>query len=132
MEDTSTARAQLRAMHAHSKQGNTTTVMEIRQLDMLCNIAFGEGLQRFKPGYFTSGVTCLRPGSLRCAALPPLEQRPMLRLVADREKAGNAAQGYLCSRLRALEVSDPFHILWRIALNGINAAGCKGPGSNHI
>ena len=77
-------------------------------------------------GIFASGVTCLRPGKFDDGMLPPLADRPMVRLVADREKAGSAAQAFLCTRLRAMEVSDPFHILWRCALNGVNAAGCQG------
>ena len=47
-------------------------------------------------------------------------------MVLDREKSGNVVQGMLATRLRALEVSDPFHILWRIAMLGVDRAGCKG------
>ena len=50
----------------------------------------------------------------------------MLRMVNDRETTGNSMQGYIVSRARALEVNEPFHILWRIALNGLEKAGCRG------
>ena len=50
----------------------------------------------------------------------------MLRILTDREKVGGAMVGYLCSRLRAMEVNDPAHILWRICLLAIDASGLKG------
>jgi hypothetical protein len=124
--DTSTAVTCLKNLTKTFKTDRSATIFEIRQLDMCCHIAFGEGLERFIPPYFAGGVTRLRPGHFPDVQLPPLAARPMLRIVSDREKAANAAQGFLTSRLRALEVADPFHVLWRIALNGIKAAGCQG------
>ena len=124
--DAGTAMKVLKKVHPETKGGHMATVHEVKMLDRLCGLAFGVGLARFVPSYFASGVSCLRPGCLKADGLAPWADRPLLRVVADREKAGNAAQGYLCSRLRALEVSDPFHILWRIALNAINEAGCQG------
>lgn len=116
----------LKKVHKEAKDRHMATVHEVKMLDRLCGLAFGDGLARFIPTYFASGVSCLSPGCLKADGLVPWTDRPLLRVVADREKAGNAAQGYLCSRLRALEVSDPFHILWRVALNAIQQAGCRG------
>ena len=124
--DAGTAMKVLKKVHQEAKGGHMATVHEVKMLDRRCGLAFGVGLARFVPSYFASGVSCLRPGCLKADGLAPWADRPLLRVVADREKAGNAAQGYLCSRLRALEVSDPFHILWRIALNAIKEAGCQG------
>jgi hypothetical protein len=116
----------LKKAHKEAKGEHLSTVHEVKMLDRLCGLALGNGLARFIPSYFAGGVSCLRPGCFKAEGLVPWAERPLLRLAADREKAGNAAQGYLCSRLRALEVSDPFHILWRIALNAIKEAGCQG------
>ena len=123
--DNSTGVKALKKMNAEHKKDQSGTVMEIKQLDRACLIAFGQGLERFIPSYFAGGVTCLCPGT-DLGPLPPLHQRPMLRIVSDRETSNTAAQAYLTSRCRVLEVTDPFHILWRIALQGLNKAGCRG------
>jgi len=88
---------------------------------------FGEGLSRFRPSYFKERFFRLRPDCNSWAAeLEPWSERKLLRIVTDREKSANGMQSFLCSRLRALEVSDPCHILWRIAVLGVEHAGYKG------
>ena len=42
-----------------AKQRHVTTIFDIRQLDKLCCIAFGQGPSKFIPAHFASGVTCL-------------------------------------------------------------------------
>ena len=129
--DHSTGIKALKAMEREQKKDAAGTLLEIKMLDRSCIVGFGQGLEKFIPSYFASGVTCLQPGSV-LGPLPPLHQRPMLRLVSDREATNNAAQGYITSRCRALEVIDPFHILWRICLQGLNKSGCRGTSTSYF
>ena len=112
------------------KEHGQNTLFEIKQLNSLIGLALGSDLTHFLPEYFKHGVIPLLPGC--CSSyqdqLRPWDERPLLRIVGDREKSQNAMQTFLCSRLRALELSDPHHILWRVAQLGIEHAGFK----NHV
>ena len=109
------------------KEGKTT-VHEVQQLDKQCLTAFGEGLARFVPSYFKDGVKRMSPGCFSSGLLKlecPWSDAPLLRLVSDRESSMNNVQTFLISRLRAVEISDPCHILWRCAQLAIEHAGFK-------
>lgn len=105
--DKTTAIKQFRQFNKDEKNQRTGTAFEIRQLDKLCTIALGEGLAKFVPAYFKTGVACLTPGIVYDSKLPPpsREPRPLLRVVADREK--QAAEPSL--------FSAPGCGLWRFA-----------------
>ena len=101
-------------------------------MDHILLVGLGKGLRQFIPSYFADGIKRFRPGHFSDviqaagAVMPPLSERHMLRILKDREKVGGAFAGYLCSRLRCMEVDDPAHILWRIASLSTAAAGLKG------
>ena len=117
----------LRQAARAGKEPGHHTLYELKQLDSLIALALGADLTHFVPTYFKDGAFPLMPGS--CSSyqdqLPPWDDRPLLRIVGDREKSQNAMQTFACSRLRALELSDPHHILWRVAQLGIEHAGFK-------
>ena len=114
-----------------SRDTGKATLHELQQLDRQCTVALGKGLSRFVPTYFKDGVRamapgCFSPGPGQLLLDVPWEKAPLLRLVSDREGSCSACQTFLSSRLRALEVSDPCHVLWRCAQLGIEHAGYKG------
>ena len=97
-------------------------------MDRSLKFATGKSLCYFLPTYFNDGVFKIHPtgcSSSWANQLEPWDSRPLLRIVGDREKSQNALQCFLCSRLRAVELSDPHHILWRVAQLGIEHAGLK-------
>ena len=51
-KDFSTGVKVLKRMTTGKRKEMSATLFEIRQLDQVCNIAFGEGLARFVPAYF--------------------------------------------------------------------------------
>ena len=91
----------------------------------------GGSRQRFvtlRAAYFKDGVRAMTPGCFSSGLLK-LERlwsdAPLLRVVSDRDSTMSNVQTFLISRLRALEVSDPCHILWRCAQLAIEHAGFK-------
>ena len=143
----------LRGMAKRGKGNGREVIAEVKLIDRVLQIGTGAGLARFVPSYFEGGVKPMaiggRDGAMDLTKgggdelpplaaeplspaggggveLPPFAARPILRLVLDREKSGEAAQGFLRSRCRVLEVSDPAHIMWRAALNGVAATGARG------
>jgi len=110
-------------------QKGKASLHEVQQLDRQCVVAFGIGLKRFVPSYFAAGVREMAPGCCSSGQLvfdTPFEAAPLLRITSDREASMNNAQTFLLSRVRAVEVSDPCHVLWRCAQLGLEHAGYKG------
>ena len=110
------------------KEHGASTLFELKQLDRSLKFATGKTLEYFLPAYFRSGVFKIHPSGCSSSwadQLEPWDYRPLLRIVGDREKSQNAVQCFLLSRLRAVELSDPHHILWRVAQLGIEHAGFK-------
>ena len=110
-------------------QAGKASLHEVQQIDRHCMIAFGTGLKKFVPSYFAAGVCNLAPGCYSSGQLvlsTPFEEAPLLRITSDREACMNNAQTFLMSRIRAVEVSDPCHVLWRCAQLGLEHAGYKG------
>ena len=130
--DISTARALSRKWKKKNNQSRSAALHELKELDHILLLGTGKGLTQFIPSYFADGFKSLRPGHFADwledpeAEYVPLSDRHMLRILKDREKVGGAYGGYLCSRLRCMEVDDPAHILWRIASLSVAAAGLKG------
>ena len=124
--DRVTATTKLKKLRRSWKTAKSQSLHEIRSIDKVVSIPTKQGVAQYKPEYFSKGFFKLCPGALESDAdLQPLCARPMLRLVSDREKVGQSVSGYLCSRLRAMELDDMFHILWRIVILFIDSAGCK-------
>ena len=122
------AQQALKKLRRSKNKEGKATLHEVQQLDKQCITAFGEGLGRFVPSYFTGGVQKMTPGCFSSGLLK-LERlwsdAPLLRVVSDRDSTMSNVQTFLISRLRALEVSDPCHILWRCAQLAIEHAGFK-------
>ena len=119
---------ELRAAVKVAKESGSSIMQELKLLDRTLKFATGKSLKFFLPKYFNAGVFKMNPTGCRSSwseQLEPWDARPLLRIVGDRERSQNALQCFLCSRLRAVEVSDPHHILWRVAQLGIEHAGFK-------
>ena len=135
-QDVSTASALMKAWKKKAQSATSASLQEMKDLDHICMLGLGEGLTAFIPSYFSDGPKVLRPGHLKDllgaggVVEPPLKERRMLRLVADREKSGGAFVGYLISRIRCMDAHDPAHILWRVCILALKAAGLSGRASN--
>ena len=130
-QNTTVASALKKKWRKKEQQNRASSVQELRMLDRLCRIGCGHGVSGFTPEYFADGPKPLRPGQFQKlltseVGLPPFEKRKFLRVVVDREKVGGAFVGFLTSRVRCMEVNDPAHILWRICILAVQAAGLKG------
>lgn len=130
MQNAADAQKTLKQLRRKADKGKAC-MHEVQQLDKQCLTLFGEGLARFVPTYFKEGgAVSMHPGCFNQGGPLQLVQKwseaPLLRLVTDRDASVNAAQLFLASRLRAVEVSDPCHILWRTAQLGVEHSGFKG------
>ena len=124
--DDDNAKAKLKKAAHVGKAAGQAVLSEMKQLNRLLGVGIGTDLAYFVPTYFAEKVYRLSPSCNSWAhQLAPWDERPLLRIVGDREKSQNAMQSFLCSRLRAMELSDPHHILWRVAQLGIEHAGFK-------
>ena len=118
----------LKAAAKIGKETGQTILFDLKQLDWSLKFATGKTLCYFLPSYFDAGVFKMHPtgcSSSWAGQLVAWDERPLLRVVGDRERSQNAVQCFLCSRLRAVELSDPHHILWRVAQLSIEHAGFK-------
>ena len=102
-----------------------TILFDLKQLQRSLKFATGKDLCYFLPSYFKTSVYSITAGCSSSWSLEPWDERPLLRIVGDRERSQNALQCFLLSRLRTIELSDPHHILWRVAQLGIEHAGFK-------
>lgn len=123
------AQAALKKFRRDPSKTGKASLHEVQQLDRQLITACGTGLSKFIPSYFKDGVKAMHPGCFSDGCLELFvewSRAPLLRIVADRESSMCAAQAFLASRLRVVEVSDPCHVLWRACQLGVEHAGCKG------